>query len=322
MRTTLLEGTRGPTLTGKPVYGGKNGSFKRVIHVSDAVKPDALYPILVGWDFGEEKPAVVFSQYLRHIGGFRILGAIKGAHIVLEDLVPKVLEIQARWFPNARTLPWCDPTGAKGNGGMLNTPVRLLQTCGVPARFTATANDAPVRYAAIQAVGGFMRRTAADGSPAFQMNPRCIELSWNDQGELVERETQLMVTAFMTGYVWGESVASDLHPNIRKPKKGTRYDDLMNALEYVVIGEGIISRPNAGTVANGQRQVSRTLADQAREELRRRQGWMTGEEKRALRLAQRDYEPGDPVTNRGTYGLQRRPTLTTVAWARLRRMTY
>jgi hypothetical protein len=30
---------------------------------------------------------------------------------------------------------------------------------------------------------------------------------------------------------------SDAHPNIRKPKKGTRYDDLMNAVEYVVIGE-------------------------------------------------------------------------------------
>jgi hypothetical protein len=57
-------------------------------------------------------------------------------------------------------------------------------------------------------------------------------------GELVERETQLMVTALMTGYVWGESVASDLHPNIRKPKKATRSDDLMNGLEYVVIGEG------------------------------------------------------------------------------------
>src|SRR5688500_17694586 len=51
-RVTLLEGKRGPTLTGKPVYGGKQGAFKRALHVSDKVRANGYYPILVGWDFG------------------------------------------------------------------------------------------------------------------------------------------------------------------------------------------------------------------------------------------------------------------------------
>jgi hypothetical protein len=173
----------------------------------------------------------VFCQWIRSIGAFRILLSIKGNHLVLEDLAPKVLEIQQREFPSAEFMPWCDPTGAKGNGGMLNTPVRLLRDLNVLARYEPTANDADVRYGAIQAISGFMRRTAADGSPAFQVNPRTIELEWNDAGELVERETQLIVTCFMTGYVWAENAPSDAHPNIRRPKKGTRYDDLMNAVE-------------------------------------------------------------------------------------------
>src|SRR5262249_28118582 len=61
-RVTLLEGKRGPTLTGKPVY---RGYFKRATHVSDTVAMSGYYPVLVGWDFGEEKPAVVFAQYNR-----------------------------------------------------------------------------------------------------------------------------------------------------------------------------------------------------------------------------------------------------------------
>jgi hypothetical protein len=235
-RVTLLEGKRGPTLTGKPVYGGKHGPFKRSTHVSDAVAMNGYYPVLVGWDFGEEKPAVVFAQYNRLIDAFRILGAVKGKNIFAEDFVPKVLEIQARWFPGAKVFPHADPSGATGNQGMRETPIKLLQDLGVPVRYDTHANDAEVRYLAIQTIGGFMRRTAADSSPAFLMNPRCIELEWQD-GEIIEKETSLMVTAFTTGYVWAENTASDAHPNIRKPKKGTRYDDLMNAAEYIVIGE-------------------------------------------------------------------------------------
>src|SRR6185295_18979705 len=121
-------------------------------HVSADVKPNALNPIYVGWDFGEEKPAIVFAQWIRSIGAFRIVLSIKGKEMVLEDLAPKVLEIQKREFPGADFYEWCDPTGAKGNGGMRNTPVRLLHDHGVLAKYEPNANDADVRYGAIQAI--------------------------------------------------------------------------------------------------------------------------------------------------------------------------
>lgn len=303
-RITLLEGKRGPTLTGKPVYGGKHGAFKRAIHVSDKARANAYYPILVGLDFGEEKPGIVFAQYIRYIGAFRILGAIKGSHVVLEDLVPKYDEIRQRWFPGFEVMPWCDPTGAKGNGGMLQTPVRLLHSLGVPARYDGNANDAEVRYGAIQTMSSFMRRTAADGSPAFLMHPRCIEISWSDAGELVERETSLMVTAFMTGYVWGESAPSDSNPNIRKPKKGTRYDDLMNACEYIVIGERLGAPLSSQEREAEKRRLQREGAAQGRA-LRAEQGKETLVEAMA-RIAQenrqfRDDDPSDRLHGKGRY---------------------
>jgi hypothetical protein len=49
----------------------------------------------------------------------------------------------------------------------------------------------------------------------------------------------VLVQAFTTGCVWSEHAAPDTNPNIRKPKKGTRYDDVMNAGEYIVIGQRI-----------------------------------------------------------------------------------
>ena len=57
-----------------------------------------------------------------------------------------------------------------------------------------------------------------------------------------ERETELLLTALESGYVWSDAVASDAHPNIRKPLKGTRFDDVMNAGEYITIGEAL-SKP-------------------------------------------------------------------------------
>lgn len=243
LRPTKVEGRRGVTLIGKPVY---QGYFDRRLHVNRAVHVNPYYPLLEGWDFGHEKPAVVWWQHLTHLGAIQILGAVKGVDMFIETFAPKVLQIRARWFPHQaeNIQSWCDPAGATGNGGTLHTPVRLLQDLGVGVRYNGAgngeknANDADVRYAAIQVVAGYMERLARDGSPAFQMHPQCIELL-KDGPNVRERETDLLVQAFEVGYIWEDKALSDAHPNIRKPKKGTRYDDLMNAGEYVVTGEGL-----------------------------------------------------------------------------------
>lgn len=236
LRRTVIEGRRGVTLVGKPVYGGY---FDRDVHIDRRLGFSPYYPLLVGWDFGHQKPGVLFGQYLAHIGALRWLGAIKGKEMFLETFAPKVLEIQRRWFPEAREVwVWCDPTGATGNQGRKETAVKLLHDMGIPARYETDANDASVRYAAIQAHGGFMERAARDGSPAFLVNPRTIELVKN--GAIVdERQTELLATALQSGYVWDEHAASDANPNVRKPLKGTRFDDVMNAGEYITIGEKI-----------------------------------------------------------------------------------
>ena len=302
LRRTVIEGKRGVTLLGSPVYGN---AFRRPLHVNDGVKFVQHYPIIEGWDFGEEKPAVVWFQYLRHRAAIRILGAVKGSELFLELFAPKVLEIRARLFPDCKDFrSWCDPTGATGNGGLQFTPVSLLHDLGVPARpckaseGSRDGNDAEVRYKAIQTVAGYMLKLDTTGKPGFRMAPQCIELK-REGLSVVEQSSSIFVTAFEAGYIWDTRAASDAAPNIRKPKKGTRYDDLMNAFEYGVIGEAIPIAPSAQMLAMAQ---ARHQAAPEREALAEQQ-----KTARELRLAQRDSDPTDRDYNRG--GMSRRGRL-------------
>jgi len=236
LRRTVVEGERGLVMMGEAVYGKV---FRPSAHVSHQLRAHSAYPILEGWDFGHEKPACVWLQYLQHLGALRLLGWVKGHDLFLEAFVPAVLRIRTRTFPgvpDTEFWTWADPSGATGNQGMQHTAVRHLRDAGVTARIDPTSNQAAVRYAAIQVVAGFLERLAKDGSPAFQMVPTGIELQ-RVKGELVDETTDLMKEAFEAGYIWDEHAALDSLPNVKRPKKPTDYDDLMNCLEYVVIGE-------------------------------------------------------------------------------------
>jgi hypothetical protein len=294
LRLTKIEGKRGLNALGRPVYGE---SFRRLIHVKPT-RFDPSYPLLEGWDFGAEKPAVVWMQYHAHNGAMRVLGGVKGSHLFLETFAPKVLEIRRRAFPNANEVRiWCDPTGATGNGGMQYTPVRLLHDMGIPARpckepeGSRDGNDPYVRDKAIQVVNAYMLKRAVDQTPAFLLAPFCVEL-FRKGSELIEEQSSILVSAFEAGYIWDTKAPSDAAPNIRKPKKGTKYDDLMNAMEYCVIGENI---PIAVTEAvMGMQTAQYQTAGQA-SAMRQRI-----EEARQLKLAQRDSDPSDRPRGRGS----------------------
>ena len=285
LRRTVIEGRRGPTQVGKPVYGDV---FDRATHVSAQLKMHPAYPILEGWDFGEEKPCVSWWQWLQHLGALRLLGAVKGTNIFLEQFAPRVMDIRGRLFPgipHTEFWTWCDPTGATGNQGMEHTAIRHLQGLDIAARYDPSSNQAHVRYGAIQVIAGYLIRVAQDGSPALQMVPHITELV-RESGEFVERKSDLHIAAFQTGYVWDDHAPPQGQPNVRRPKKGTRYDDFMNCSEYIVIGERIsvpqhaemwaadrrvaaaMERVAAATIASTKRVVGPTGETMAEAELR------------------------------------------------------
>ena len=85
---------------------------------------------------------------------------------------------------------------------------------------------------------------------------------------------------------------SDAHPNIRKPKKRTRFDDLMNAFEYGVIGEHV---PIAPSVQMLSQAVAQYQTAPEREALAEQIS-----QARQLRVQQRDSDPSDRVQGRGS----------------------
>ncbi len=288
LRRTVIEGKRGVTLVGQPVY---SGSFSRTKHVNADVQFQPYYPLLEGWDYGQEKPAVVWAQYISHLARFQILGAVKGSYVYLEQWAPRIIEMRRRLFPqHTQVRSWCDPTGVTGNGGMAYTPVRVLHELGVPVQPAKDStsprdgNDPEVRGLAIQTLAGYMTKTGTDGLPGFLMSPVCFELEWQKE-RLVEKPSSILITAFEAGYVWDSKAASDSHPNTRKPKKGTRYDDLQNALEYIVIGEAIPAAPNTVQLATA---AAKYQTAPEREQLKQMIAARV-----ALRAAQKDTHPID-----------------------------
>lgn len=280
-RRTIIEGRRGLTILGTPVYANQ---FKRDTHVAP-VFFNRGYALLEGWDFGQEKPAVTWWQYLAHLAALRMLGAVKGSEIYLEQFAPRVIEIRRRLFPHATEIrSHCDPTGATGNHGMKQTAVELLHQLGVPVVYDTTANEPPVRDKAIQTTAGYMLRQGVDGLPAFLIAPTCIELAWEGES-IVEVESTIHIDSFHGGYVWDDKAPSDRYPNIRRPKKGTPYDDLQNSGEYVVIGERI---PLAPTVAQLAQAAARYQTAPDRQKLQE-----VLQSRRAQREAQRDTHPID-----------------------------
>jgi hypothetical protein len=266
--------------------------------VSERARFLSHYPLLEGWDFGRQKPAVVWAQYIAHKASFRILGAVKGSELYLESFAPRVLAIRRRLFPHASEIrSWCDPTGATGNHGMQYTAVALLHELGVPAKpakdpdTSRDGNDIEVRDKAIQTMAGYMLRQDLDGLPAFLVAPTCVELV--RQGEaILEQESDILLTALEAGYVWSDKAASDDKPNLQKPLKGTPYDDLMNALEYIVVGERIPLAPTLARLANA---AAAYQAAPQREALKEQIAARI-----ALRKEQQDTHPEDTRLVRGS----------------------
>jgi hypothetical protein len=300
-RRTLLEGQRGVTIDGVPCY---EGYFDRAVHVLPMLEFSPHYPLLEGWDFSHARPAVFWAQQIRHTGALHILGGVQGFEMYLEDFVPEVLQIRRRWFPkDVRVLSHCDPAGATNTSGTRVTAVTTLQGAGIWPTYLGNANNAPERYAAIQTTAGLMLREAGDGGRCLRVRPRTIELRRDKAGRFTEKTSNLIVDALQVAYVWDDKAPPDNNPNVRRPKKnhkGDKYSHLMNGWEYIVLGQNIVVRPTPRALAGAGRSLESRQARAAYAAERQQQGWTSPEERRALRLAQRDTHPLDAPRAIGT----------------------
>lgn len=226
LRRRFIEGRRGLSITGQPVYGA---IFARHMHVQDVeYLPD--HPLVESWDFGQKHPAVSWHQFLPW-GWWNILGCWMGSRQFIDEAVPIVAALRSELFPRLTNIRvCCDPAGADKQGhGMRTTAVDVLNQhlravfgVSTAAQFVIGANAPAKREWCIQQIAGYMGRLI-QGRPALLVHPRC----------------EILVDGFEAGYVYDDRkfVNAQL-PNVRKAKKDGFYDHLQNTAEYAVLTYG------------------------------------------------------------------------------------
>src|SRR5580765_638935 len=193
-RRTLLEGRRGLTGRGDPVYGGY---FNRQKHV----RPEEMnvhLPLIESWDWGHGHPCVSWRQFTP-MGACVLLGAVMGEHMFLEDFVPAALQVREHWCPHPLTVQATgDPAGLDitNQGTQISAVRQVLAQHGVTPTALPAMNTPELRYDAIQTTGKYMTRDALDHQPAFRVNPRCMVL--RKEGA---EDASFVVDGFEAGYV-------------------------------------------------------------------------------------------------------------------------
>lgn len=216
LRVRFVEGRRGISYLGKPIYGQV---FNRRVHIQPSdINPEL--PLLEAWDFG--RAAVLWAQfpgsrrmfygeYLGHPGEF------------LETFVPEALQVRAHLFPaGLDILSCCDPAGAdRTSHGTGYNAVEVLKEHGVKPRWVPGSNTAETRTYAIQQIAKALGRLTPQG-PGLLVHPQC----------------RMLVAAFEAGYVHDEQAPPSDRPSIIRPKKDGTYDHLMNCAEYLEVNFG------------------------------------------------------------------------------------
>lgn len=247
LRRRFIEGRRGLSITGQPVYGAV---FSRHMHVQDVeYLPD--FPLVESWDFGQKHPAVSWHQFLPW-GHWNVLGSWMGTRQFIDEAVPAVAALRTEWFPGLTTLRvCCDPAGAdkQGHGlrttavDVLNQHLRMIYGPGTAATFVKGANAPSKREWCLQQIAGYMSRLI-HGRPALLVHPsRC----------------EVIVDGFEAGYVYDDRTSVNaLLPNVRRAKKDGYYDHLQNTVEYAMLTYGNRTFDQQSTVDDA-RQRARIL---------------------------------------------------------------
>jgi hypothetical protein len=300
LRRRFIEGKRGLSVEGTPVY---RGYFSRTRHlvrepgdwsVTPSMLYDATLPLYESWDFGHSSPCVTWHQVQRGGARWVMFGGVQGRNLFLEDFAPAVLEIRGQWFTaksgsrlfgsewgdrhrdhlalNVQSVG--DPAGDTNNSqGTNRSAVTVLREMGIYVLTQPDANHLERRNYSIQVLAGYMERSLPDGMPCFQVSNRFLVLS-KERGA---QPRSLLVDALEAGYVWDKlSMARTASPNTRRPRKDGTFDHSMNTCEYAALAFAPAAPASLAGLFHTDEERCRIGREQERDA------------RRTLRMAQRD----------------------------------
>lgn len=212
-----VHGKYGFIKDGKPVY---EASWNEDLHGAKYDIP--IIPtaeISCGIDASGRNPAAVFGQRTP-LGQIQIIHELVcegiGAVAFAELLRSEVLRV----FPNNEIEYWGDPAGAFGSQNDEKTYFDILrEKAGIRIRPAPTSNKIGER---IQTVESVLLRLVSGGVPAY----------------LVSRACKLLRRGFNGGYKYKRMSVSGGARYDDKPDKSTRFADVHDANQYLLLGMG------------------------------------------------------------------------------------
>lgn len=263
LRRRFIEGKRGLSVVGKPVYAGYFVRDRHAVPVD--LNPEV--PLIECIDFGHHHPCAVWLQFLPW-GALHVLGGVMGKDLFLEDFAPIVKTVRAEWFRRAKDV-WacCDPAGTHQNStGVAKTGLEVLRDNKIHPRWIEASNSPTMRDYALQTIAGYMRRRTPRGTEAFAVHPR----RWRVVSATGDVPRAFGPDGFEAGYVWGPRPVRVGNRLMNVPLKDGNYEHAMNCTEYGVLNYGP-AQPSQVDEEKLQRQaVARAQRDDPEDLLQRR----------------------------------------------------
>lgn len=204
-------GMDGVKIDGRPVFVG-HFDFKQ--HVQD-VKFNPDWPLILGMDFGYQRPRCVFAQLDPEIDGLNVLDELVAKELEAEEFAVQIRNHIKRHFPKVKKMiEWGDPSGfQKTDKGDPTIP--RINRLGFQIR--PSVNDMDAGHNEIRRL---LRENRSKGN---YMRPRLV----------ISKACPHLQLAFRQGYTFpvnSKGIVSE-RPDPRNPFK-----DIMDAFRYLVMG--------------------------------------------------------------------------------------
>lgn len=222
MQQRMIYGLFGKVFKGKPVFP----QFGRGNYVK-AVEYDPTAPLIRGWDFGYNRPAVVWAQLKNK--QIRILAEMMGKEIYLSDFIKdEVIPYEISLFGEKRCKPldFCDPRGSdESDKG--KTSVQILNAHGIFPAYRRTWVEEGLKVIK-ESMDTLDQQTQ---EPNFLIHPRC----------------KTLIDGYRGGYAREDGED--------KPRKDDFFDHLQDCARYLIIHA--LQRARISVLMNKQDEIRR-----------------------------------------------------------------
>lgn len=200
--------------------------FKQETHVRKLTSVKEL-PLLIGWDYGYHRPAIVISQ-IDTFDTLNVLDEILGHNITIQNFTKRVKQYLFLKYPYHSKKKFIehygDPAGNQQNDKSEFTSIQIQRKMGVFVKWRRCPIKQGIRI--IQ----YLMAEKEDGNITFKIDPKC----------------KILIAGFEGGYT--ENIPSDEKASTELPFEDNYYAHLCDALRYLVVNKfpahGILFKNN------------------------------------------------------------------------------